>query len=260
MKTMTIRCSACGAPNPGHLDQCKFCDAVMIHALGGLGLLRAGNIKLDQAFLEFRKALRKNPHDPDVHFGLGAYFIRRALYKEALAHLKYALHFAPISSEIYYLKALTFALSRGWTNIQVKQCAEKAVHLNPRLKEAKSILNIHEGILKSRTARKDDDLKNSLKILQKARNFEIRDHYKYIYYFCGETLEHAHEWENAMKMYRAARDYGNDTAKVHVRLGMILKHRGRLKMALHEFEKAHKIDPRNGAVLRTLEALKKKIN
>ncbi|MEE8424262.1 MAG: tetratricopeptide repeat protein, partial [Elusimicrobiota bacterium] len=238
MDVGTVRCGSCGAPSEGHLDQCEFCGASIVHALGGLGLLRANKPQLDKAFSEFKKALKANPEDPDAHFGLGAYYMNRELYKEANKHLKKALEYAPIASQIYYLLGLNTALWRGWTNIQVRQHAERAIRLDQNMKEARSLLHIYSGVIRARSARGKPQLREALNILQKAKDLGVKDHFQYIYFFCGETLEKAQNPENALDMYRAARDFGAKGAQIHIRLGMIHNRQGHPKLALQELEKA----------------------
>jgi len=259
MDSAAIRCQACGAPNPGSGDICDFCGAAIVHALGGLGLLRASKPQLDKAFADFKKQLKKNPEDPDALFGLGAYFMKRGLHKEASVHLKEALEHAPIAGEIYYLLGLNTALWRGWTNILVKQHAERAIRLDGSMKEAKSLLFTHNGIMRTRSACSREHLREALQTLQKAKALGIRDHFQYIYFFCGETLERAQELENALSMYRAARDYGDKSAKVHVRLGMIHKRLGRPKLALKALQSAQQLDSGNAAVSRAIAALEQEI-
>ncbi|MFH1724594.1 MAG: tetratricopeptide repeat protein [Elusimicrobiota bacterium] len=250
------RCTACGAPNSSDVDHCEFCGAAIVHGLGGLGLLRAGKPQLDRAFLEFKKKLREDPDDPDAHFGMAAYYVKRKLHKEAAEHLRKAAEHAPISGEVQYLQAMNYALWRGWTNMCVKQHAERAVKLNPKMKEALSLLHIYNGAARSRSARGEDHLREALRTLQKAKELAVKDHLKHIYFLSAETLERARQAENAVKMYRAARDFGLQEPKVYIRLGLLLKHLGQLKLARQNLEKAHELDPSNGAVARMLASLK----
>lgn len=259
MEAGTVRCGSCGAPSEGHLNQCEFCGAAIVHALGGLGLLRASKPQLDIAFAKYKKALKANPEDPDAHFGLGAYYMKRELYKEANKHLKKALEYAPIAGQIYYLLGLNIALWRGWTTIPVKQHAERAIRLDQNMKEARSLLHLYNGAIKTRSANKKPQLREALNILQKAKDLGVKDHFQYIYFFCGEALEKARNAENALAMYRAARDFGAKGAKVHIRMGMIHSRQGHPKLALAELKKAQAIDGLNAAVARTITALEKKI-
>jgi len=220
--------------------------------------LRAGKPQLDKAFTDFKKRLDADPNDPDAHFGMAAYFLKRELYQEAVEHLKNAAHHAPISAEVHYLKALAYAMWRGWTNVLVRQHCERAVQLNPKMKEARSLLHLYQGAYQTRTARTAEELRLALRCLQKAKDLDVKDHQKFIYFFCGETFERAHQAENAVQMYRAARDHGFKDPKVYVRLGMIQKNRSQFKLALHNFEMAHELDPANSAVEKMVETLRAK--
>lgn len=259
MSKASIRCTACGAPADGEDDTCGFCGAKIVHALGGMGLLRAGKPQLDKAFSEYSARLKKDPDDADAHFGIAAYYVKRKLYKEAVEHLRKSLKHAPIAGEVHYLLAWSFALWRGWTNVMVKQHAERALKLSPKMKEAKSLGLIYRGVIHTRSARSHEDLRKALRELQSAKNVGVRAHLAHIYFFCGETLERAHQIDNAIAMYRAARDYGCTDSKVFIRLGMILKNKGQLKLALRNLQKAHELEPSNAAVTRVVESLKSKV-
>ncbi len=221
---MNNACKSCGAPASGESPSCDFCGASVAFALSGLGLLRAGKPALDKIFMQYKKKLEENPQDADAHFGMGAYYAKRELYKEAAEHLRKAEKITPISGEIQYLMALVYAQWRGWTSAMVKAHAERAKKLQPKMTEAASLLHIHNGIQAARTARSKADLTKALNLFEKARLMGVKDHLKHIYFFSAETLERAGRHDDAIAMYRAARDFGmKDEAKVYVRLAMVLK-------------------------------------
>jgi len=254
---MTNACRSCGAPASGESAACDFCGASVAYALSGLGLLRAGKPTLDRIFMEYKKKLEENPKNADAHFGMGAYYAKRELYKEASDHLRKAEKITPISGEIHYLLAIVYAEWRGWTNVMVKKHAERAKKLQPKMTEAVSLLHVHNGIQTSRTAKTKADLPKALDLFEKARLLGVKAHLKHIYFFSAETLERANRPEDALAMYRAARDFGmKDKAKVYVRLAMILKNQGKLRLALKNLEQAHNKEPDNTAVGRLISSIK----
>ena len=254
---MKTDCAACGAPVSGDHPVCDFCGASVAYALSGLGLLRAGKPTLDRMFVEYKAKLDKNPEDPDALFGIGAYYAKRELFKEAVDALHKAEKAAPISGEVQYLLALVYAEWKGWTNVMVRKHAERALKLDPKMTEAKSLLHIFEGVAKASSAEIKADLPKALTLFDKARALSVRAHLKHVYFFSGETLERADRHEDALAMYRAARDFGmKDEAKVYIRIGMILKLQGKAKLALAQLEHAHSLEPQNAAVGRMISSIK----
>jgi tetratricopeptide (TPR) repeat protein len=252
-------CKACGAPVSGELPTCDFCGASVSYALSGLGLLRAGKPALDRIFLEYKAKLEENPNDGDAHFGIAAYYAKRELFKEAADHLRKAEKAMPISGEIQYLMAVVYAEWRGWSNMMVKKHGARAKKLAPHMTEAQSLLLIQEGLAIARAAKTRAELPKALTLFEKARGLAVKAHLKHIYFFSGETLERAGRIDDALAMYRASRDFGMKAkAKVYVRIAMILKNQGKMKLALKNLEQAHNIEPGNGAVGRLVASIRVK--
>lgn len=256
MAQVKVKCGSCGAPASNETDNCNFCGSTIVHALGGMGLLRAGKPALDKAFTEFKAQLKKNPDDPDAHFGLASYYVKRGLHKEAQEYLKKAADLAPNAGEIPYLRAMNLGLWRGWGNALIKPHAQNALKLKPDLREAKSLLLIYEGATRSRHAKTSNDLSSALESLRKAKAFKVKEHLPHIYALCGETFELAQRPEDALNMYKTAVSLGKKTARVYTRMGLINKKAGRPKRALGCFEKAHELEPSNPAVSREISQLK----
>jgi type IV pilus assembly protein PilF len=78
-------------------------------ALSNLGDAYRGKKDYQRAIDFYKQAIRKNPHFPNAHRGLGLTYMDRADYKAAVASLRKAVRYAPGAPSAYFDLGLAYA-------------------------------------------------------------------------------------------------------------------------------------------------------
>lgn len=259
MKAVSVACSSCGAPIAVFAKACEFCGASIFLEADGLGLLSAGVPVLERLFRDAQEKLKTKPEDALARCQMGVCLLKRGQYEAAIEALAEAFRAAPQSWGICYLEAFATALGRNWSSPRVRDLAQKALSLNPQMKQAQSLLRIYNGMVLSEGALYTADYDAALKEYRQALVYDVAEQKPYIYFFSGQTYEATDDPENAIKMYQVACQCGYVDVRVLIRLGMLFRSTGKFQMAIWELEKAEELDPSNSEVSKVLVELRGKV-
>ena len=271
---LAVRCPSCGAPAPEGGKTCEFCGSALVPDSIGLGLLGADPARLDGLLKAAQARVSKQPDDSAARCQLGVCLLKSGRPDEAIAELEKAAELSPRAWGALYLLAFAVAAGRSWRNPRVGELAKRALALNADMKEAQSLLHIHNGRLIHKAggaAQRMADFAAAADEYRAAQALEVPEHKSYIYNFSGELFDDLHEArsvvdpgntadaESAIKMYQAACQAGYVDSRILTRLGVLLAKTGQLQLAVWELEKALELDPTNDAVRELLASTREKL-
>ena len=150
------------------------------------------------AIQQFRNAIKANPREPDVHFGLGYLLWTQRQYPEAAAELQ-----AELADNPNHAQALTYL---GDADMQLNHAdlalpmLEKAVQIDPRLELA----HLDLGILDSDAGRKEEALQELRTAAELAPNdTNVHWHLGRLYRALGKKDEAKAEFDKASSLHKA---------------------------------------------------------
>jgi tetratricopeptide (TPR) repeat protein len=150
------------------------------------------------AIQQFRNAIKANPREPDVHFGLGYLLWTQRQYPEAAAELQ-----AELADNPNHAQALTYL---GDADMQLNHAdlalpmLEKAVQINPGLELA----HLDLGILDSDAGRKEEALQELRTAAELAPNdTNVHWHLGRLYRMIGKKDEAKAEFDKASSLHKA---------------------------------------------------------
>ena len=157
--------------------------------------------EFDAAIAQFRAAVKANPKEPDVHFGLGYILWTQRQYPEAATELQ-----AELANNPNHVQALVYL---GDAEMQlnhlelVPPLLKKAVELDPKLELA----HLDLGILDSNTGRNEDALKEFTTAVELDPS-DVNAHWRLarLYRTMGKKDEAKAEFDKASTLNKAADD------------------------------------------------------
>ena len=157
--------------------------------------------EFDAAIAEFRAAVKADPKEPDVHFGLGYILWTQRRYPEAATELQ-----AELANNPNHAQALVYL---GDAEVQLNHpelappLLKKAVELDPKLELA----HLDLGILDSNDGRNDDALKELTTAVELAPG-DVNAHWRLarLYRTMGKKDEAQAEFDKASTLNKAADD------------------------------------------------------
>ena len=155
----------------------------------------------DGAIAQFRAAVKVDPKEPDVHFGLGYVLWTQRQYPEAAAEFQ-----AELANNPNQVEALVYL---GDTDMQLNHpelappLLEKAAHLDAKLELA----HLDLGILYSDAGHNDDALRE-LTAAEKLAPSDVNVHWRLgrLYRTMGKKVEAKAELEKASSLHKATDD------------------------------------------------------
>ena len=151
------------------------------------------------AIQQFRAAVKANPKEPNVHFGLGYLLWTREQYEEAAREFQAELDNVPNHPQaIAYLADSQIKLNHPEI---ARPLLQKALRLNPQMELAHLDLGIVEA-----GARNNDAAVRELKLAVKLAPNDIRAHYRLarLYQTLGRKQEASAEFEKTKTLTKAA--------------------------------------------------------
>jgi len=151
------------------------------------------------AIQQFRAAVKVNPKEPNVHFGLGYLLWTREQYEEAAREFQAELDNVPNHPQaIAYLADSQIKLNHPEI---ARPLLQKALRLNPQMELAHLDLGIVEA-----GARNNDAAVRELKLAVKLAPNDIRAHYRLarLYQTLGRKQEASAEFEKTKTLTKAA--------------------------------------------------------
>ncbi len=149
----------------------------------------------------FREAVKANPKEPNVHFGLGYLLWTQKLYPEAVTEFQAELANEPDHAQsMLYLGDSFLQLNKA---DEARPLLAKAVQLDPAL----WLGNLDLGIIDSDAGRNDDALRE-LEIAGKLKPDEVNVHWRLarLYRTMGRKEDAKVEFDKASKLNRAANE------------------------------------------------------
>ncbi len=150
------------------------------------------------AIQQFRNAIKADPREPDVHFGLGYLLWTQRQYPEAAAELQTELANNPNHAQaLTYLADADMQLNHSDLALPI---LEKAVQIDPRLELA----HLDLGILDSDAGRKEEALQELRTAAQLAPNdTNVHWHLGRLYRTLGKKDEAKAEFDKASSLHKA---------------------------------------------------------
>ncbi len=197
-----------------------------------LGLILAERGQVDEAIVQYRKAVEIKPDYAEAHYSLGVVLARRGQVDEAIAQYQKAVEIKPDYAEA--LNNLGLALAQcGRLNEAIAEY-QKAVEINPDYAEALDNLgNALAGCGR---------IEEAIASYQKA--VEVNPDYAEAYSNLGLALAGRGRVEEAIANYRKALESKPDSAAVHNNLGLALAGRGEIDEALGHYRQALALEPK----------------
>jgi len=150
---------------------------------------------------QFRAAVKANPKEPNVHFGLGYLLWARSQYQEAAQEFQAELANVPTNAQaLAYLADANMKLNHPDVALPV---LEKAIRISPRMELA----HLDLGILHADAGRRDDALRE-LELATKLNANDVKAHYRLarLYQTMGRKDEANQEFDKTKSLTKAADD------------------------------------------------------
>jgi tetratricopeptide (TPR) repeat protein len=180
--------------------------------------------KLEEAIVEYEKALELEPGNPNAHRNLGSVYVKQGKWEEAIAAYEQAIKLDPNFGEAY---ADMVAAYVGLDNLpEAVDAGEKGIKLAPKYATGYNTLGA--------AYKRQDRLDEATAMFQKAIGIDAdyaMPHYNLglIYYSQGQTDQAIAEWQEAARI-----DPNHPTT--HKNLGVVYFQLKRAAEALDEFK------------------------
>ena len=201
----------------------SFAEAYM-----NLGLVYQMEDHLPEAMTEFRRALKLKPTLVGANFFLGVDLCKRGRGSEAILYLQAAQHAQPNLPDI----TLWLATAQQITGDFPAEVAtlEQGLALQPKNVDLLYLLgNAYERLGKREVAQMDKLTPKSFRTEQ----------------LLAESYAASNEWPSAVIHFQNAVAAAPDQPGLHVELGEVLLHAGKIAQAVPEFDEELRLDPQN---------------
>jgi tetratricopeptide (TPR) repeat protein len=197
-------------------------------AFMNLGLVYQLQNHTSDAMREFQHALRLKPALAGANFFLGVDYCKRGEGIKALPYLKAAARQGPPQSDIWLWLATAEEMS-GQIHEEVATL-QNALKDQPRNVDALYLLgHAYERLGKEEVANLQETAPHSARAEQ----------------LLAESYGSGSEWPSATIHFQNSLAVSPEAPGVHVELGEVLLHAGKLSRAVHEFEEELRIEPNN---------------
>ena len=201
------------------------------HSLLGAALAERG--ELDEAIVQYQKAVEIAPKNAVVRGNLGNTLLRRGLVDEAMAEYGRTLEINPKYADVHY--NLGNALVQKGRESDAIAEFQKALEINPLLAPAHNNLGIalfHQGRVDEAMA-------------EYQRAFEIDPSFAEAHYDLGNALLKSGRIDDAIGQYQKTLEIKPGIAEAYCNLGTAFLQKGDVDAAIVQYQKALEIDPNN---------------
>jgi tetratricopeptide (TPR) repeat protein len=213
-------------------------DYAEAHYNLGCALLKKGNV--DEAITQYQKALQITPDDAGVHNNLGNALLTKGNVDEAVAHFQQALQITPDFAEARYNLGNAL-LTKGNVDEAIVHY-QRALQIEPDYAEAHN--NLGNALLKKGSM--DEAIVHYQKALQITPDFaEAHNN-------LGNALLKKGSVDEAITHFQQALQITPDYAEAHNNLGNALFQKGKMDEAIVQYQKALQITPDYAEALNNL--------
>ena len=204
-------------------------DNYIAHNDFGGALAQAG--RLDEAIVQYQKALEIYPDSAEAHNNLGSALFQKGRVDEAIAQYQKALQINPDHAQAHYNLGIAL-MQKGRVDEAIAQY-QKALQINPDFADAHN--NLGSALMQK--GRVDEA------IVQYQKALEIRPNYVEAYNNLGNALFQKGRVDEAIAHYQKALAIQPDYAIAHNSLGLALLQKGQVDEAINCFQQALVIQP-----------------
>ncbi len=212
-----------------------------------LGIAQLNENRIQEAFVEFQKAVEINPKNTDIHYALGHIYYLQGKNPEAAQEFKTVLKLDPEHSEAHNYLGKVYEVNKQWDDaIHEYQAALK----NPKY-ATPQFAHYNLGLVYEKKEQFAEAIKEFQEALRIDPNFvtTIGGPSAYIvYYEIGQAYARMQKSKEAIEAYQNALQLLPDYADAHFGLGLVYLKEGSKRLAKEEFEKVLKLSP-DGTVL-----------
>ncbi|MFX1446160.1 MAG: tetratricopeptide repeat protein [Promethearchaeota archaeon] len=186
---------------------------------------------LDEAIIEFKKALRIDSDYTLAYINLGAALIDKGQFNEAIKVLKKAKKINPNIANTHSILGNALK-AKGQLDEAIKEYRE-ALQINPNFAEA------HFNLGAAFTDK--EQLSEAIMEFQEA--IKINPNFAEAHNNLGVLLIDKGQLDEGIMEYKEAININPNHARAHNNLGIVLKNKGQLDEAIKEYKEAIRIDP-----------------
>ena len=224
-----------------------------------LGIAQLNENRVQEAFVEFQKAVEIDPKNADIHYALGHVYYQRGNNLEAAREFKTVLQLDPEYSAAHNFLGQVYGTDKRWDDaIQEFQKALK----NPKY-DTPHLAHYNLGLVYENKGQFADAIKEFQEALRIDPNFVTPaggTSAYLVYYVMGQSYVKMEKPKEAIDAYQNALKLLPDYADAHFGLGLVYLKEGSKRLAKEEFEKVLKFSPDGTALAKNakehLESLK----
>jgi len=237
LATLLVLAFACGPGVGVRPEQ----DAATHYNLG-LGLQNRG--QLDEAIVEYHKAIKLDPNYAIAHYNLGLALQDKGQADDAITEYRTAIKLDPNDAIAHYVLGLALQ-DKGQVNEAIVEY-RKAIELEPKFA---SEATFHGNLA---IALQDNGQLDEA-IAEHRKSIELSPRVAAFYAILGEALYHNGQIDEAIAEYRKAIELDPRVAADHANLGFLFQDNGQFDEAVAEYRKAIELDPKLTFAKRKLE-------
>lgn len=202
----------------------------LIH--NNLGLAYEKNSRLEDAFLEYKKALKIKPNYADAYANLGNIYYKRDLYAQAIESYQKAIRHKPDLATAYNGLGVVYTTTGRYQKAIPLHL--KSLELNPYYVDA--YYNLGNAYAHSEDTNKAEEAY--------MRVLKLEDTHFYAHNNLGNIYVIKNQYEKAITEFKKALECNPDFALTHYNLGLIYAQKGWYSQAIQEYMQAINIDSR----------------
>ena len=197
-----------------------------------LGIILSEEKNINEAIVQFKKAIQLNSNYPEAYNNLGIAFFKIKEYENAKHNYEKAISLKPGFFEAHnnlgaiYRKKLNFD--------EAVNCYNKSIQLNQKFIDP----YINLGNIFNEYGKFDDARKIFLKVI------ELNPNYSKGYSGIGRSLKNLGNIQQAIENYEKAIQLEPNNPEAYNNLGVALRNQDKLEEAIENYKKAIQIDPK----------------
>lgn len=197
-----------------------------------MGVLLAGQGKIQDAMFHYNKALGIKPDDLDTNFNLGNLLAKQGNLEEAIVRYNTAIKSNPKFAMAHNNLGIAYAQS-GHKEKAIEQFSE-AVKIDPNYLDAQE--NLKTALIRQEKLRDSASIKKT----EKAESVNtFQGHME-----AGNSLMGKGDLDGAINHFKAALKLNPDNLNVHISIGLALGYKRNFEEAIAHFRKAIKLNPK----------------